>query len=80
MNDQDGLGNELAERVFDTAAAAPLVGVQPGTLEVWRCKGIGPRFVKSGSRVVYRLRDINEYLESRTRTSTADPGPAKRKR
>ncbi len=76
MNEQDRLGNELAERVFDTVAAAALVGVKPGTLEVWRCKGIGPRFVKSGSRVVYRLRDINEYLESRTRSSTADPGPA----
>ena len=64
----------VAEPVFDTAATAPLVGVKPGTLEVWRCKGIGPRFIKSGSRVVYRLRDINEYLDSRTRNSTADPG------
>jgi hypothetical protein len=62
--------------VFDTAAAASLLGVKPGTLEVWRCKGIGPRFVKIGARVVYRLRDLNEYLDSRTRSSTADPGPA----
>jgi predicted site-specific integrase-resolvase len=64
------------EPVFDTHSAAPLLGVKPGTLEVWRCQGRGPRFVKSGSRVVYRLRDINEYLDSRTRKSTADPGPA----
>ena len=62
------------EPVFDTVSAAPLLGVKPGTLEVWRCKGLGPRFVKSGSRVVYRLRDINEFLDKRTRTSTADPG------
>lgn len=67
--------NPLAERVFDTVTAATLLGVKPGTLEVWRCKGKGPRFVKSGSRVVYRLRDINEYLDSQTRRSTADPGP-----
>jgi hypothetical protein len=65
------------EPVFDTVSAAPLLGVKPGTLEVWRCKGIGPRFVKSGSRVVYRLRDINEFLDSRTRTSTADLGPSR---
>ena len=65
------------EPVFDTLAAAPLLGVKPGTLEVWRCQGRGPRFVKSGSRVVYRLRDINDYLDSRTRKSTADPGPAR---
>ena len=64
----------LAEPVYDTAAAAPLLGVKPGTLEVWRCKGIGPRFIKSGARVVYRLRDINEFLDRRTRSSTADPG------
>lgn len=63
------------EPVFDTLAAAPLLGVKPGTLEVWRCQGKGPRFVKSGARVVYRLRDINAYLENRTRKSTADPGP-----
>ena len=63
------------EPVFDTIAAAPLLGVKPGTLEVWRFKGIGPRFVKCGSRVIYRLRDINEYLDLRTRKSTADPGP-----
>jgi hypothetical protein len=74
MSENDG--SKEAQPVFDTVSAAPLLGVKPGTLEVWRCKGIGPRFVKSGSRVVYRLRDINEYLDNRTRRSTADPGPA----
>ena len=64
------------EPVFDTIAAATLLGVKKNTLEVWRYKGTGPRFVKCGSRVVYRLRDINDYLDSRTRKSTADPGPA----
>lgn len=65
----------VAEPVFNTAEAASLLRVRKGTLEVWRCRGTGPRFCKIGARVVYRLRDINEYLESRTRTSTADPGP-----
>ena len=63
------------EPVFDTPAAATLLGVKPSTLEVWRYKGVGPLFVKCGSRVIYRLRDINAYLDSRTRKSTADPGP-----
>jgi predicted site-specific integrase-resolvase len=62
------------EPIFDTPAAAPLLGVTPGTLQVWRCQGKGPRFIKSGGRVIYRLRDINAYLDSRTRKSTADPG------
>ncbi len=60
--------------IFDTHKAAPLLGVKPGTLEVWRCQGKGPRFIKSGGRVVYRLSEINAYLDSRTRKSTADPG------
>jgi hypothetical protein len=63
------------EPVFDTIAAAPLLGVKPSTLALWRFKGLGPRFVKCGTRVIYRLRDINEYLDRRTRKSTADPGP-----
>lgn len=28
------------------------------TLERWRTKGIGPKFVRLPGRVVYRLRDI----------------------
>ncbi len=39
-------------------------------------KALGPRFIKCGARVVYRLRDINDYLNHRPRKSTADPGPA----
>ena len=63
------------EPIFDTAAAAALLGLKPSTLEAWRYRGEGPLFVKCGARVIYRLRDINDYLESRTRKSTADPGP-----
>lgn len=63
------------EPVFDSIAAAPLLGVKPGTLALWRFKGVGPRFVKCGKRVIYRLRDINDYLDRQTRKSTADPGP-----
>jgi hypothetical protein len=66
------------EPVFDTITAASLLGVKKNTLELWRYKGTGPRFVKCGSRVVYRLRDLNAYLDSRTRKSTADPGPVEK--
>ena len=31
------------------------------TLERWRWTGEGPRFVKLGGRVVYRLEDVEEY-------------------
>jgi len=41
------------------------------TLERWRWTGEGPRFVKLGGRVVYRLEDIEEYEREQMRASTA---------
>ena len=39
------------------------------TLERWRWTGEGPRFVKLGGRVVYRLSDTEEYEKEMTRPS-----------
>ena len=46
------------------------------TLERWRWTGEGPRFVKLGGRVVYRLEDVEAYEREQIRASTADT-PAK---
>lgn len=32
-----------------------------GTLANWRAQGKGPKFVKLGAKVVYRLADVIEY-------------------
>lgn len=45
------------------------------TLERWRWIGEGPKFLKVGGRVVYRLADIEEYETSLVRTCTSDKGP-----
>ena len=42
------------------------------TLERWRWLGMGPRFMKVGGRVRYRLADIEAFEQSRLCTSTAD--------
>lgn len=34
------------------------------TLEAWRSKGTGPRYLKIGGRVSYRLEDIEEFERS----------------
>jgi hypothetical protein len=39
-------------------------------LERWRWTGQGPRFLKIGGRVVYRLCDIEAYEAEQLRTST----------
>lgn len=33
----------------------------PKTLEKWRYKGLGPQYVKVGSRVLYRMSDILSF-------------------
>ena len=46
--------------------AAAYIGVQPGTLEVWRCtKRQHIPFLKVGRLVKYRLRDLDAWLASR---------------
>ena len=66
--------NEITTTV-SPADAATRIGVTPGTLANMRWSGRGPRFIKVGSRVRYRLADIAQYLDAQTRTSTSDRGP-----
>jgi len=46
--------------------------LSPRTLERWRWTGEGPRYVKLGGRVVYRLQDIEEYEVGQLRDSTSN--------
>ena len=47
--------------------AATELGVSPGTLAVWRCRKRYPlRYIKVGSKVRYRLTDIEKFLTART--------------
>lgn len=43
------------------------------TLEQWRWQGKGPRFLKIGARVVYRLADVEAYEAARVHTNTVGP-------
>jgi len=36
------------------------------TLAIWRMKNKGPRYVKIGGRIRYRLSDVDEWLEANT--------------
>ncbi len=47
--------------------------VSPRTLERWRWLRQGPRFLKIGGRVVYRLDDIEAYEAERVQERTAEP-------
>ncbi len=49
-------------RRCDTKEAAAYMGLSPRTLEQLRLTGGGPKFLKIGSRVIYDLDLIDEYL------------------
>ena len=70
------------DQCCDTRAAAALLGLKPSTLEAWRCAGRdGPRFLRLGRRVVYRRRDLLEYLARAAcgPDSAADPTGTERR-
>ncbi len=53
--------------LFGNAAAADYLGVEPQTLEVWRCtKRYEIPYIKVGRLVKYRQRDLDDWLNSRT--------------
>ncbi len=52
--------------------AAELLRLSARTLERHRVAGTGPRFVKAGRRVLYRLSDIHAWTAERTFSSTSE--------
>lgn len=53
--------------LFSTVDAAKYIGVEPGTLEVWRCTKRYPiPFIKVGRLVRYRQEALDAFLVSRT--------------
>ena len=66
------------DRLLSPAETATLLGLTQRWLEVKRYRGDGPPFVRISSRCVrYRRSDLEEWIDSRVRLSTADTGEAK---
>jgi hypothetical protein len=47
--------------LLTTAQLAKRLGIAAITLQIWRSQGIGIPFVKQGTRVFYRLSDVQDY-------------------
>ena len=55
-----------SRRLLSESEAATYCGLSPDTLrQSHRYKRKGPAFVKLGSRILYRLCDLDEWIESR---------------
>ena len=55
---------------YTTREAAELRRCEPCTLEAERSRGAGPKFIKSGRRVLYPGHLLLEWMESRVVTNT----------
>ena len=64
----------LPPRYLCTPEAARFVGLSIRTLEKHRIYGTGPRYSKLGGRVVYRLEDLQAWVDRGVKASTSDPG------
>lgn len=54
------------------AQVAPVLDTTEAGLAQMRYRGTGPKFVKRGSRVLYRWSDVRKYLEANTIQRTDD--------
>jgi hypothetical protein len=63
------------EELLDNEQTAALLGIKPNTLEIWRCKGRGPEYLKLGDTpqapVRYLRSKVMEWLGPRSFASTS---------
>lgn len=64
-----------ATTTINPQEAARRLGVEPSTLANWRWNGRGPRYIRVGGRIRYRLMDLAHWLDSQARSSTSSRGP-----
>jgi predicted DNA-binding transcriptional regulator AlpA len=66
----------MTAMTVDTEGASQHVGLAVSTLEKLRLSGGGPRFVRLGRAVRYRVTDLEAYLAERVVESTSQPRKA----
>lgn len=65
------------DRYYRTSDPELLVIATPGTMAKWRCRGIGPPYIRFGGRILYIGRDLNEWLEKHRVNTQVDIWPGR---
>ena len=65
-----------ARIVLTNKEAARKLGVSHRTLEDWRLTNRGPRFIKLGRLVRYRLSDLHDFMDRNSFMNTAQAAVA----
>lgn len=63
------------DELLSNEQVANILGVKPNTLEIWRCKGKGPAFLKLGehpsSPVRYQRSRVMAWIDAHLHASTS---------
>jgi DNA-binding transcriptional MerR regulator len=54
-----------------TDEVADRMRVTPGTLKIWRHRGLGPPFYRYGRRVVYRASEVEQWITAHRSEASA---------
>ena len=55
-------------RLVDTRDAADMLGRHPAVLADWRHQGRGPKYIRDGRSIRYRIGDLIDYIDENTIT------------
>jgi hypothetical protein len=67
---------QAADKLLTTAETAARLGIRPGTLAIWRQRGIGPAYIRCTNRAIrYTEAAIQTYLEKWTVSEGRAPKP-----
>ena len=58
------------EALLDDVQVSAILRVKATTLQQWRSRGVGPKWVPCGDLPRYRLEDVQEYINTRVVTPT----------
>jgi hypothetical protein len=59
----------LEERLWTTAELAERYDMSPLTLRNWRCRGVGPRFIKVGRQALYPESEVARWEANKPRVA-----------
>jgi excisionase family DNA binding protein len=65
---------QFSDALLTEKQAAAYLNIGVKTLQNWRWRGEGPRFVRVGRLMRYRPEDLRAFVAAHLRTSTSDLG------
>lgn len=62
---------DSVRRLRDAQWLADHLGLALQTVAMWRCRGVGPRWVRLGRRIAYDPSDVDAWVERQKVSSTS---------